>query len=215
MMDGRKLQGRVNYGLGRSARYIGQWADAYRPSDALNPLNQQNRYLRLPAAFLPASGSDSRANTYGEPLWHGIFDASYTREGDYIVLGSRVFFVASQDPLLPVLCVNTNRTISLARPNAQSNAAFNSYGGYTSTGTSALMAGWPANVLAENKTGASGAGLPTNVGVPYWNILVPSVVGVILSPGDLVTDDLGRTAVVSGTELTSLGWRINAKLATT
>jgi hypothetical protein len=215
MMDGRKLLDRVNFGLGRSARYIGQWADAFRPAGAFTPLDKQNRYVRLPATFLPVSGSDTRVNTYGEPLWQGIFDASYTQEGDYIVLGSRVFFIASQDPLLPVLCVNANRTISLARPNTQVNTAANPYGGYTSSGNSILMANWPASVLAENKTGVSSGGLPINVGVPYWNILIPSVFGIILSPGDLVTDDLGRTAVVTGSELTKLGWRINAKLATT
>jgi hypothetical protein len=36
-----------------------------------------------------------------------------------------------------------------------------------------------------------------------------------LSPGDIVTDDLGRTATVAESELTNLGWRINARMATT
>jgi hypothetical protein len=213
-MDGRKLQDRVNFGLGRSARYIGQWADAFRPSGPSDPLDKQNRYLRLPAAFLPASGGDSRTNSYGEPLWRGVFDAGYTRAGDYVVLGSQVFFVVSQQPLLPVLCVIANCTISFARPNSQAGAAVNSYGGYTSSGSTVLMERWPASVLADTRAGAATAGLPINLGAPYLSILVPSVAGINLSPGDLVTDDLGRTAVITGSELTSLGWRVNAKLAT-
>ena len=39
-----------------------------------NPLDKENRYLKLPVAFLPSKGNGSRANNYGEPLWHGIFD---------------------------------------------------------------------------------------------------------------------------------------------
>jgi hypothetical protein len=214
-MDGRKLQDRVYFGLGRSARYVGLWADAFRPAGPSNPLDKQNRFLRLPAAFLSTKGGDIRTNVYGEPLWQGVFDASYTREGDYIVLGSRIFFVASQEPLLPILCVSANRTISVARPNAQGNTAANSYGGYTSGGSTNLMQGWPASVLGENSTGTSSAGLPINLGVPYWSVLVPSVAKIILSPGDLIADDLGRTAVITGSELTNLGWRISAKLATT
>jgi hypothetical protein len=37
----------------------------------------------------------------------------------------------------------------------------------------------------------------------------------VLSPGDIITDDLGRTAVINSSELTNLGWRISAKMATT
>jgi hypothetical protein len=214
-MDGRKLQDRVYFGLGRSARYIGQWADAFRPTGPFNPLDKQNRYLRLPAAFLSAKGSEARTNSYGDPMWQGVFDAGYTRTGDYIVLGSRIFFIASQEPLLPVLCVSANRTISVARPNAQGQRAGNPYGGYTSSGATILMEGWPASVLGENRTSAPIAALPINLGVPFWSVLVPSVANVILSPGDLVADDLGRTAVITGSELTSLGWRISAKLAMT
>jgi hypothetical protein len=214
-MDGRKLQDRLYFGLGRSARYVGQWADAFRPIGPLNPMDKQNRYLRLPAAFLARRGGDTRANVYGEPLWHGVFDASYTRPGDYIVLDSRVFFVASQEPLLPVLCVRANRTISVTRPNAQGNPAANSYGGYTSGGSTILMERWPASVLAGDRTGATIAALPINLGVPFLSVLVPSMAKIILTPGDLVVDDLGRMAVITGSELTNLGWRIIAKLATT
>jgi hypothetical protein len=213
-MDGRKLQDRIHFGLGRSARYVGQWADAFRPTGPLNPLETQNRFLRLPALFVSASGSGVRTNAFGEALWHGVFDASYTRAGDYIVLGSRIFFIASQEPLLPVLCVSANRTISVTRANAQGSAAANSYGGYTSGGSTILMEGWPASVLGEDRTSASAAALPINLGVPFWSVLVPSVAKIILSRGDLVVDDLGRMAVITGSELTNLGWRISAKLAT-
>lgn len=214
-MDGRRLQDRLYLGSGLSARHIGQTADAFRPNGAFKPLDGQNRFLRLPATFVSLSGNDHRTNVYGEVLWVGIFDGSYTRPGDYLVQLSGTFFVASQAPLLPVLCVKTNRNISIVRPNMQTGIASNAYGGYTSGSSAILMEGWPASVLGENRSSASTTDLPPDQGIPYWNILLPAIGNVILAPGDLVTDDLDRTAVITGSELTDLGWRINAKLATT
>src|SRR5271167_528863 len=104
-MNARKLQDRLYLGLGLSARHTGQLADAFRPSGPLDPLNRQNRYLRLPATCVSSGGGYSRTNTYGDALWYGVFDASYTRVGDYLVMESGTFFVASQAPLLPILCV--------------------------------------------------------------------------------------------------------------
>jgi hypothetical protein len=214
-MNGRKLQDRLYLGLGLSARFVGQSADAFRPKGPIRPLDNQNRFLRLPATFVSAKGGDSRTNAYGDPLWHGIFDASYTKAGDYIVLGSGTFFIGSQAPLLPVLCIKTNRTISVARPNMQTSVASNTYGGYTSGSSIVLLEQWPASVLGESSSGVSAANLPTHQGVPYWSVLVPAPAGILLSPGDIITDDLQRSAVIAGSELTELGWRINAKMATT
>ncbi len=125
--------------------------------------------------------------------------------------GTGKFFVASQNPLLPVLCVKANRIISIVRPNMQTNTAGNTYGGYTSGSSETLMEGWPASVLGENRSSASETDLPTDQTIPYWNILLPAIARIILSPGDLITDDLNRTAVIAGSELTDLGWRISAK----
>jgi hypothetical protein len=164
---------------------------------------------------MSAKGNDGRTNVYGEALWHGIFDASYTKVGDYLVLNNGTFFIASQEPLLPVLCVKATRTVSIVRPDMQASAAGNAYGGYTSGSSSSLMEGWPASVLGENRSSASSTDLPTDQTIPYWSILLPAVTSVILSPGDLITDDLKRTATIAGTELTTLGWRISAKMAMT
>jgi hypothetical protein len=214
-MNGRKLQDRLYLGSGLSARQVGQSADAFRPKGPFNPLDKQNRFLRLPATFVSAKGSGGRTNVYGDALWHGIFDASYTRAGDYLILETGKFFIASQEHLLPVLCVKANRIISIVRPNLQTSPASNAYGGYTSGSSVPLMEGWPASVLGENRSSASETDLPTDQVIPYWNVLLPAVARVILSPGDLITDDLDRTAVIAGSELTDLGWRISAKMATT
>ena len=214
-MDSRKLQDHLYFGLGKAARHTGQTANAFRPAGPFDPLKKENRFLRLPAAFVPATGSVKTTNAYGQPLWHGIFDASYTRTGDYLVCGSSTFFIASQDPLLSVLCVVANRTISVSRPTVQTATGTNPYGGFTPNKSSALMSAWPASVLGEARFAVTAANLPTDQAAPYWNILVPAPAGVLLAPGDMVTDDISRSAVIAGSELTSLGWRITAKMATT
>jgi hypothetical protein len=38
---------------------------------------------------------------------------------------------------------------------------------------------------------------------------------VVLLNGDLMTDDLGRTGVISSAELTDLGWRMLVRQTTT
>lgn len=214
-MLGRKAQDRFYLGLGACARHTGELGDAFRPCGSSDPLDHKNRFLRLPLAFVPARGSGNHTNVYGEALWHGLFDASYTRPGDYLVASAGTYFIASQAPLLPVLCVRTNRTISFSRASIQTNPALNGYGGYTANARLTLMDKWPASVLGEGVSAGSPAGLPTDQAVPIWDVLLPSIADILLSPGDIVTDDLGRTAIIAGSELTDLGWRISAKMATT
>ncbi len=214
-MGSLRIQDRAYYGLGIAARHVGETTDAYRPSCASYPLSKKNRFLRLPAAFLPKSGDTKQTNSYGIAEWYGIFDASYTKPGDYLVVGNRTFFVAAQDPLLPVLCVLTNCTISITRPDMQISTALNPYGGYQSTAASSVMEGWPASVLGITGRGEPAARLPTDQTVPHLAILLPAWPSTLISPGDLISDDLGRSATVTSSELTELGWRLCAKMATT
>ena len=127
-----------------------------------------------------------------------------------------VWFIAAQQRLLPVLCVQTNRIVSFWRPAAPSNTGVNTYGGVTTE----------TNERTARRTGRRacsvrpGEGVRTpicqaTVRVPYWTVLLPAIPGVILLPSDLMTDDLGRNAVVAAAELTDLGWRITVKQATT
>ena len=214
-MNNYKLQDKIHFGLGKTAKHLGAMADAYRAADAFQPLDQRNRFLKLPAWFTSTTNAVTSTNTFGQPLWHGVFDASYTRPGDYLVLKAKIYFIAAQEPLLPVLCVLANRMISISRPKQQALTSTNPYGGYTFGASTLLMSGFPACVLSENKSGPSLAYLPTDQALASWYVLLPAPAGVLINPGDLLCDDLGRNAVVTGSELTSLGWRINAKMAMT
>jgi len=214
-MDAATLQDRISRGLGSAARVLGPPTDAYRPSGVANPLDPANRYLQLPAAFSAPDGRFQRPDPYGAALWHGVFDSAYTLAGDYLVQGSAIWFIAAQQPLLPVLCVRTSRVVSFARPAAPAAAGVNAYGGVIPAAAMPLLTAWPASVLGAGGGGTPQADLPSNATVPFWTVLLPSVPGVVLRPADLMSDDLGRNAVVAAAELTDLGWRLTVKQAST
>jgi hypothetical protein len=213
MMD--RLQDRISRGLGVAARKIGVRTDAFRPAGTANPLAPANRFLRLQAAFSAMDGQFSKPSAYGAALWQGVFDSAYTKPGDYLVQDMGTWFVAAQQHLLPALCVRTNRTVSFSRAAAPASSGVNAYGGLTTSTTTQLVTGWPANVLGVAGGGRPEAGLPTDGAIPYWTVLLPAPTGVLLRPADIMTDDLGRTATVAAAELTDLGWRLTVKQATT
>jgi len=210
-----RVQDRVQWGWNVAARAVGATTDAYRASGSGTPIDATNRFLRLNAAFIPFDGKVTRPNAYGAALWQGIFDAAYTRVGDYLVQDAGTWFVAAQESLLPVLCVRVNRTISISRPATPTSAGINAYSGVTSMTNTPLLADWPANVLGVGASGVPSAELPSDSSTPYWTVLLPTYSDIVLLPNDLIQDDLGRNAVIAAAELTDLGWRIAAKQATT
>lgn len=214
-MDARRLQDRAYWGMNVAARSIGARVDAYRPSGSADPLSARNRFLRLHAAFTAPRGEFKHTPAYGSALWYGIFDAAYTRPGDYLVREDATWFIAAQQQLLPVLCVQTNRIVTFSRPATQSSTGVNGYGGITAATLEPLIEQWPASVLTASTAGRPNAGLPSDASVPYWTVLLPPVPGVTLRVADLMADDLGFNAVVSAAELTDLGWRLTVKQATT
>ena len=214
-MDPARLKDWVYRGLNTAARAVGVDTDAYRPSGATDPLAPNNRFLRLRVAFTAHDGRFAHPNEYGEALNYGIFDAAYTRPGDYLVQPDGVWFIAAQQRLLPVLCVQTNRVVSFSRPAAPTSAGVNRYGGTTNATKRPLLTNWPASVLGASARGRPDADLPGDTSAPYWTVLLPAVPGVVLLPSDLMSDDLGRNAVVAAAELTELGWRVAVKQATT
>ena len=214
-MDQARFNDRIHWGMNIAARYIGASTDLYRPNGAMAPLNPVNRVLRLHAAFKPHRGAASRANSFGEPMWYGIFDAAYTKAGDYLVTPDRILFIASQQSNGEPLCVQTNRRVTLTRALPPGTIGTGSYSGVIRGNTNVLLADWPASVLGVSSAGVPAAGLPTDISVSIWTILMPAWPGIAIQPTDFVIDDLGRGAVIMGTELTELGWRLTAKQAST
>lgn len=214
-MHPEALQDRLYRGLNTAARAIGVDTDAYRPSSQAEPLAPTNRYLRMRAAFTARDNKFAHPVGYADAIWYGVFDAAYTKPGDYLVQEFGVWFIAAQQRLLPVLCVQTNRTISIVRPAAPTGIGANTYSGATPASDVPLLTNWPASVLGAAGRGHPEADLPDDSSIPYWTVLLPAFPDVILHPSDLISDDVGRNAVIAAAELSDLGWRITAKQATT
>ena len=206
------LQDRVNWGLNRAARILGHLTDAYRPMGVSDPLTPSNRYLRLHAAFARPDGNFHQAVGQGNATWRGYFDGAYTRVGDYLVQNQDIWFVASQQSLLPVLCVKTNRVIAITRPSTPAAGA-----SPVSTSGSAMenvITGWPASVLGISSGEKPAAKLPGDTTTPGWIILLPGVHEREIRLLDIVADDSGAVGVVVAAERSDHGWRLNMRRVT-
>lgn len=210
-MDYDRIDDIIQRGRGRAAIAAGALHDLHRPTAPWAPVCGATAIMRMPALFLPTS---TRMLNYGHPLFEATLDAAYTRPGDYLVGPQFTWFVASQAPLLPVLCVKAVRVVCIARLVAASAVGLASYGGVQRGSVAPLLTGWPASMVAHGE-GIDRADLPADAALGGWSVLLPALPSVLLRTGDLVTDDLGRTGVVSSAELSDYGWRLIVRQAAT
>jgi hypothetical protein len=198
------IRDRISRGMGIAAKRLGGRCDLYRPTGPGQPIVPDNRVLQLPASFNAQNPSYAKPNGYGRAVWFGVFDSAYTRSGDYLAGDEGVFFVAAQQPLLPVLCVRTDRTVSISRPGGAAASGVNPYGGVTAATLQPVISGWRVAIQAYR--GGEAGPLPSDPRIPFWMLLLP-LLPVPLQTADLVNDDLGRTFMISAAEQSELGWR--------
>ena len=213
-MDAAYLQSKIYYGYAKSAKYIGPSFQLFRPSSATNPF-QYGPLGTLNASFNAMDMTYGKPNVYGKPLWYALVDGTQTQVGDYLTNADKTYFIAAMQQTLPILAVECNRTINVFRPQQQTAAGVNPYGGTIDSNQTEIMTAWPASVLQGTKGEKEGAVLPGDVRLPWWAILLPAYPGVTLLTADIITDDIGRRYIISSAELTDLGWRITAMQAQT
>lgn len=206
-MEARYLAERVAWANNRVARRIGTLFDAYRPNGAERPLAPENRYLRLHVAISASPSNFTQTSGHGNPVCFGHFDSVYTQPGDYLTQEGRTLFIASQEELQPVMCIRTNRLLTIRRQSAPSTIGQGGYGGLTGMESMTLLRDWPASVLGMATAGTALHGLPTDPVLPQWTVLLPHLGGITILPADLVEDDGGIRGVVTTAEQTHLGWR--------
>ena len=210
-MDGAKGQGLVYKGYAQVAKRLGNPFTLYRPTSA-----DMSAAAIVATNFLASLNAEDmtyrRPNKYGKPTWYAVMDGRQTQVGDYLIGDTGKFFVAAQQPLLPILVVECNRTVNITRPQVQTQyGAVTDYEGTTAANETPLMTGWPASVLQGTKGEKGGVALPGDTRDAWWAILLPFVPGVILRSGDLIADELGRRYIISSAELSDLGWRLTCQ----
>lgn len=216
-MDGRRIQEKVDRGHAIAASRLGQPHRHYRPSGPADPVADANLVGDLPASFSPDNHRYRRPQGHGKAAWTGLWDGSRTAAGDYLVAAAdgTSWFIASQDPLLPMQAIRCNALVDILRPGAAAGfGALPGYGGDIVDGEAALLTGWPASMLDDGRGDGGGVGLPGDVKQPAAELLLPALSGVDLAVADTVNDNLGRRWKVTSAERTSLGWRARLALAT-
>lgn len=211
MVTQATINAKIGYGFNKAAKVLGASCAWYRPSGAGNPLATQ--FGTIQAAFRQPNTGYMTPSTYSKPLWWGLFDLTTVDPGDYIVEPNMgTFFVASVDAIRNPLCIACNQTITITRPGNQTPGS-TYYGGVWTEST--VMTSWPASVLQGTKGEKGEVSLPGDVRLSWVQILVPYA-GVELLPGDVVTtaETIPMAYTISSRELTNLGWRLSAALAT-
>ncbi len=226
-MDGVLLQSKLYMGYAKSAQRVGLPFDIYRPVAAANPLNSGNFVVTIPASFTEHSASNfnfGKPSDYKSSLSHGLLDGTQVEIGDYLVHATAgTYFIAAKDPIVPIFCVNTNRIVTIFKPDDQQRQpGLGGYGGTVASTPALLQSGdanetpvmtaWPASVLGGSH-GAGGMVLPGDIGTGMFRVLLPSFGGILIRPGYVVTDDADKRMIVKMAELGQFGWNLQAQQA--
>lgn len=206
-MDGPTIQARVFRGYAIAAAKIGFATDQYRPASASNPM--ATKLGTLQASFNAEDMKYGKPNKYGKPTWFCIADGTQLQVGDYLVQGTSTYFVAAMQPLLPILAVECNRTVTVYRPQQQAGVGAVGYGGNTAANQTAIATNWPVSLLQAAKAANNPMNLPGDGKQATWALLMPAIPGgVVIKNDDIIADDLGNRYLVYSAELTDLGWRM-------
>ena len=155
-----------------------------------------------------------RPNKWGKPSWYALFDATGAKAGDYFVGAQGTFFVAGLQPLLPILAVECNRSVTVLRSQVITQVGASSYSGKTETNEISLMENWPCSILQGPKGEKDEVNLPGDTRSPWWVVLLPYYSGCRIKTSDVLEDDIGRRLTCSSVEQTDLGYKITAQQAT-
>lgn len=207
-MDGATLQQKVYAGYAKAALRIGTSFNQYRASTAINPTASGNLVQSL-LASANVNWAYDRANKYGNAVYQMLVDGTQTQVGDFLV-GSSTYYIAAMQPLLPILAVKCNHTITIKRPTQPVGVGQVGYGGYQDSTATILYQGCPASILEGTKGENNSFNLPNDIKMPWWRVIFPSLGGVNIVTGDIITDETNLQYQVSSAELTELGWRLTA-----
>ncbi len=213
-MDQARLNALIAAGLAQGAQRLGAPYSIFRATTAFDPLSitPVGTVMAVfdPSVSLNLTGVDDRTGSSGSL----IGDFSALQPGDYLV-GENTWFVSHIEPLRAAACVRCNHTVSVRRPLAAFTTGPASYGGRVPSTDTILASNWPASVLIKTHLDTANARLPGDVRTVFVEVLLPTIPGVTILHGQILTDESGQTYSIAATELSDNGWRIAAGLETT
>jgi hypothetical protein len=211
----QEIQSAIDYGYAAAAEVLGAPHLIYRAPDATAPVVPGNLVATLPAVMLSSPNRAVKPNLYGSPVWFPQIDPTQVRGSDYLVGPGGTYFMHPQQALLPPSCVACNATVSGFRPsNVNTTTGFGPQppSGDEKAQELPLFTAWPCSLLEGTKGDRGDANLPDDIKLPWFKILLPAIPGVMLRASDVLLDLENRRMVISGAELTDLGWRLAVAL---
>jgi hypothetical protein len=189
----------------------------FRATNGAQPTSGGNRIATL-ACWITADmeGKARLPEAFAKPIVYGQFDPTLAQVGDYLIGQRGTFFVASINPPDPMQLVRCNRTASFFDTTKFTAKGLNTgYGGDIEGSETQLAAGWPCWMERGTKGDRGDANLPGDAKLPWFNVIVPNIPGVILRNNLILLSDQGFRHIISSVEQSPLGQRLVVKLATT
>ena len=214
-MDAAEIQRLAALGFGIAGGILGSTYTQYRPTTANNPLT--NVVQAISAAFDIVPGFKFAGPApWGKPTRFGLFDTTNVAVGDYFVGQNQTLFVSAFQLYEPPELVLCNGTVTIAAPGEDTLPGLStSYAGRTNASDQVVATGWPVSILIKQKGDLDPVKLPADVRSASFEVLMPVIPGVPITPSLRLTDTAGNTYVVNAAEQTAFGWRLLSSYSTT
>ena len=216
-MNNAALQAKLWAGYNKAALRLGSSYTQYRPTATTAAIVSGNVVRTMTAAFDVDPGFSFKApSKYTNPIFYALLDGSLVQPSDYFVGVDGTFFVAGMQSLVPILCVQCNVSLTIARPPGNTGYGSQGYGGLIPGAGTPVVTSWPASVLQGTKGEKGDTNLPGDVRMPWYAAKLPNLPGGALrKTADDAVDSTGARYKVSSAELTGLGWRLTLALTET
>ncbi len=221
MVDFARVQNRIYYGYGKASLKLGVTHSIYRSADGITPI-QSGNLLGTQLISIDDNLKYNKARNYGDNEWQFLpQDAQGTtlfalQNYDYMVGPTVTYFISDvvpDDRLSPPSCVECNAVISVSLPINSIPLNSNVYQEYQHGQGTQILLNCPASLLERGaRSGYNNLNLPSSCKLPFYEITIPDFDDVVITAGSILTDDEGRTMIISSAERTkhSLGFRIVA-----
>lgn len=207
MADYALIQEKIYTGYGKAAKRLGQVFNHYRPASAFDPVSAP---FLIGTILMSSNTSWSymKYDGYGGAARNLVIDGNKTQPFDYLVGEKETFFIAAMQPIVPIMGVMVDSTISITRATQSNDVGYGGYSGHTDITDVTIMQNIPVSLLNGSRGSKNPVDLPTDTKMPMYQLLMPFLDDVIVTNGDFVIDQNGTRYVISAHELTELGWRL-------
>ncbi len=218
MVDQAAIQKHVAYGMGIAATKLGSTYTVYRPTGAMNPMQQPALRTQFMAFDNASKFSLAAPNALSKPNSYALMDTTDVRVGD-ILVGPETYFVSEFAQIQPPQVQQCNLTVTFfttSVENEQPVGLTQPYWGRSNATDTLVASGWPVSATMKAKGEMAIAKLADDVRAGQFEVVVPPIPGLIVTQGLRFTDQIGTNYMIGGVEPLAYGCtKLLATVATT